>query len=86
MMQVLRIGSKAPVRLSRGSEEGTRGDGPNGAIFRTEPIRREQPTARCALSTWVGRVPRRSGRDRGPVRRPRFERQYRDRQVSRWLV
>jgi len=24
------------------------GDGPNGAIFRTEPIRREQPTASCA--------------------------------------
>src|SRR5919206_4598073 len=40
----------------------------------------------CALSTMMRHVPRRVGHDAGPVGSRAFERPYRDRPASWWLV
>src|SRR3954462_6913667 len=50
------------------------------------PARREQPASTRAVSTMMGHVPRRVGRDAGPVGSRPLERQYRDRQTSWRLV
>src|SRR3982750_3929740 len=50
------------------------------------PTRREQPASTRAVSTMMGHVPRRVGRDAGPVGSRALERQYRDRPASWRLV
>src|SRR3954463_12323592 len=50
------------------------------------PARREQPASTRAVSTMMGHVPRRVGRDACPVGSRALERQYRDRQTSWRLV
>src|SRR3954449_1581442 len=50
------------------------------------PARREQPASTRAVSTMMGHVPRRVGRDACPVGSRALERPYRDRQTSWRLV
>src|SRR5215217_5277991 len=66
---------------------------PSGGVWSLRPVswpdgpaRREQPASTRAVSTMMGHVPRRVGRDAGPVGSRALERQYRDRQTSWRLV